>query len=240
MSEDQLENLSRYLDGDLEESERQQLEALLEQDSELRHQMKELSAADALMRRAINGLAADDVPAHITALVNRSLHEVRLEDQPLARETKWPLALAASTLVLVSFLAGQRLPLTSDLGSSAAMETALNTTLEGSASMHEGWVNLGNDAQIRPTLSFASTAGNWCREYLMRKPGGQWQGVACRIDGNWQVGLLIATEAERATGDGYLPASTNGSEIFSSYTESLGGSPVGAVAENELISSGWR
>jgi hypothetical protein len=240
MSEDKLEQLSRYLDGDLEESERLQLETLLQQDSELRQQMKELSAADALMRRAINDFAADDVPAHITALVNRSRNEVELEDQPLPRETKWPLALVASTLVLVSFLAGQRLPLTSTLDSSTATGTNLSTALEGSASMHEGWLKLGNDTQIRPTLSFASTAGNWCREYLMRKSGGQWQGVACRIDGNWQVGLQIATEEERATGDGYIPAGTNGSEVFSSYTESLGGSPVGTAAENELISSGWR
>lgn len=240
MNEDKLEKLSRYLDGDLEESERLQLETLLQQDSKLLHEMKELRSADALVRRATNSFAAGDVPAHITALVNRGGNEVVLEDQPQSVETRWPLALAASTLVLVSFLAGQRLPVTSNFSSSPTMGPTLNAVLESSASMHEGWISLDNDAQIRPTLSFANTSGNWCREYLMRKPNGHWQGVACRIDGSWQLGLLIATNAQRASGDGYIPASTNGSEIFSSYTESLGGSPVGAADESELISSGWR
>jgi hypothetical protein len=236
MNEDKLEMLSRYLDGELEDSTRQELESLLEQDSELRDQMDKLVAADAIMYQAINDLAADDVPAHITALVQESSKETSLEDQPRPHETRWPMALAASTLVLVSFLGGQRMPLTSDVDAGAT----LNTALETSASMPEGWISLQNGAQIRPTLSFASSSGNWCREYLMRKPDGQWQGVACRLDGNWQIGLLIATEAQQATGDAYLPAGEKSNAVFSAYTANLGGSPVGSAEETELIAHNWR
>lgn len=224
------ETLSAYLDGELDEPQRRQVDALLATDPGARQRLARMQRADALLR------AAFPLPAYGTAdpLAARILgSEVALRQQRPAACRAWyrrTSVLTAMAASLGALAIGSVLLLGRGTGSraDAALQAALNQLPSGSE-------RIDGDRRIRPLLSFRADDGRWCRVYARQSASAGEEGLACRDDQGWQ---LLAQDA--ASADGSLhPAGS--SAAIDNLMQQLGDAPaLEADAERQLIAQGWR
>jgi len=253
LSEQDLELLSQYLDGELAPALSRTLESRLHNEvllqaglvrmQELNHRLK-----DALAEQ-------DQIPESISALLesNASENDVhvgtasvlsfpgRPQTAPAATATRpaWMYAVAASfvgaiALTLVADLGGKgtqsQLP-----GNDAMVTAALDSVPSG-----DGWAVLEDGREIQPVLSFPHEDGRWCREYLLRGGSSDWRAVACREDQGWAT-QAAGLESFLEGADAYRPAGASDSAPVASFiSQHAGDIALGRDAENALINSRWN
>jgi len=235
LTEKDYEMVSGYLDGELDGEQARALRARLLSEPRLRAASERLAAVDKRLQDAFDVPGADSVPAHITQMVQAAGTRGRYSKRRLG----WGLGVAASVL----FAAG--VVLNADrqdrAGSQfAAQDVLVAPVLERALSRGEGWEQLPDGTRVRALLSFSSTEGSWCREYLLAQPGGEWRGVACRVAGQWQTAVLAPEQAivsERA----YRPAgAASPDQVVSFVDEHAADIPLGREQEAALIARGWE
>ena len=180
VTEQDYELISQYLDKELSQADASRLEQRLAAEPALQASLNELQTLQARLQDTYNAAAVGSVPEEITALLDDT--PVRIIPLPHKRVANWGFALAASLFVAVA--ATQLVQHNKQPGADAALSIALNN----SPSRGSGWETLSDGRNIRPVLSFQSTAGAWCREYLLTDGAEDWRGVACRDGGTWTSG----------------------------------------------------
>ncbi len=219
------EQLSAFLDGELDELTRATVEQALAADPGARVRLERMRQMDALLRSAIpEPLARDDDPlvARITA------------DDGAVQRTVWPqrfrLQAAAALLVagVCGMLVGRSLPSTPQ--SPVEVAGSLLQALERQAS------GGGDDAGLRIILSTRVRDGRYCRQFALRQEQLVGEGLACRrANTGWQ---LVAWEASAAGAPGFQPAGA--SELLDAALDRLGaGEALDAGSERALIARDW-
>jgi hypothetical protein len=119
-------------------------------------------------------------------------------------------------------------------------DTLLSAALESTPSRGTGWETLSDGRQLRAVLSFRSSTGNWCREYLLGDSEGNWHGVACRGNDGWTTEVLAATRVEDSSAQ-YRPAGAADSISVADYIDrNANGIPLDGREEATIMAQGWE
>ena len=174
MNQQDHELISRYLDQELDASERTALEARLGAEPELRETLDRFRGVDQELCRAM--AKEGHVPVDTAALLSKRGDTVAV--LPRRKPQRWGLAMAASLLAGVAVINGPQWVADSQdnlLVPNIEESVAFSEILDSNPSQARGWLPVEDDVQMRPVLSFASTGGTWCREFVLHRttrPGG--------------------------------------------------------------------
>jgi len=240
------ELLSRYLDGELPPALARELEQRLAAEPALVAVLARMQALQGQLHQAYDGIANQPIPQRILALLQAPQanvvpigHKPPL-NPPRKRVMNWGFALAASLVVAVSATLVTRLDQQSAQPGAAGVDSLLSLALETSPSRGDGWEALADGRQLRPVLSFQTTAGSWCREYLLRSSEGSWHGVACRGDAGWNTTVLASADAAESSAD-YRPAgAASADEVADFVDRNAAGIALDAGEETALIARAWK
>jgi len=240
------ELLSRYLDGELPPALARELEQRLAAEPALGSVLARMQALQGQLHQAYDGIAQQPIPQRILALLQAPQanvvpigHKPPL-NPPRKRVMNWGFALAASLVVAVSATLVTRLDQQSAQPGAAGVDSLLSLALETSPSRGDGWEALADGRQLRPVLSFQTTAGSWCREYLLRSSEGSWHGVACRGDAGWNTTVLASADAAESSAD-YRPAgAASADEVADFVDRNAAGIALDAGEETALIARAWK
>lgn len=229
MIDQDYELLSQYLDGELPATEAREVKQRLLAEPDLRAGFEAMKRADQRLRDALHSEPASRVPEQVQALL-----AVGFEQQSSSNRAGWGLAIAASVLLASGIL------LSPWDGESEGRGVQLAGVLETAPSRGEGWDRLESGERVRALLSFRSGAGHWCREYLASREDAAERGVACRVEGAWQVMVASAVELSAGGGD-YRPAGAADADPVASFIDHHAADiPLGAEQEAQLIARAWR
>jgi hypothetical protein len=242
-----LELLSQWLDGELNEVDSHRLRQRIAAEVELREAWEAMTDLNSTLREALVARAA--VPAAISDRLAADPQLVgdgkvvtfpgRNATAPKAPRTRrWPAAIAASLTAAVAIALVSQQPSQSPTGlpgNDALVSASLDTLTSAS-----GWSELEDGRQLQPVLSFAHRDGTWCREYLLRSDESDWRAVACREDGRW-VTQAAGLESYLDSTNAYRPAGAADSAPVSVFiSEYAAGVALGRDGEQALITGGWQ
>ena len=235
MTEQDYELLSQYIDGELSDAAALDLRKRLLAEPELRAAYERLRSVDARLRAAFNTAEAEAVPERISAMLRNA--PTREEALPGRRRAHWGLAVAASLVAATALL------LTPDWRQApdpAGGNELLAELLENTPSRSQGWDPLPDGREVRPLLSFRSTAGQWCREYLLQDADATLRGVACREQGAWHTEALAA-ETFVDQGSEYRPAGATQADDVNAWIDANAEDiPLSPDQEAALIARDWQ
>ncbi len=164
---------------------------------------------------------------------------------------KWAatwIAMAASLLVgillgMFALQPGQQ-PVTQstrqDLSWFGMQQHALVTQGVLSASLNEQLTSTQSaDAPVRMAVSFRNHAGQYCRAFVLT--GQQLAGLACRVETQWQVRVLTATDNATPGSDAMRQAgSALPTAVLNMIDTQMNGEPLDATTEQRAQQAGWR
>ena len=225
ISSTDFEQLSRYLDGELDIVATDNLEARLEHDAALRAELETLRANESLVRALFQTATVSLAPGdNVFALSNRKRFA--------------PFAAAATIALGVSAVLLQ----TGGAPSTRApgMDQLLAEALETTPSRAEGWDTLADGSALRAVLTFPADDGRWCREFLVASDAKHWRGVACRDDNTW-VTQVRGSEGFLEQETQYRTASADDDQAVARFIdETASDVALGPDEEAALLNSGWE
>lgn len=246
------EMLSAFIDGELCAAQADEVRLALNTDPALRAQLARFERADATIREAASALANRQMPRSVLDML--SGNKVALapletdKGASLGGSRYWPTALAASIALVIGwsmsmFYQGVPQNNSASSGSPIAALAApgdplfigLETTPSGqSVALSE------TGSSIQPVLSFASTNGELCREFITVDPNNTIHAIACRERDAWRIDFAIRSEST-ADKDGYQTASASDAVLAGDYiAEVMAGDAFGRAVEADFIAKGWR
>lgn len=229
MNDQDYQQLSQYLDGELDAPATRRLEQRLGEEPELQALLQQLQAQDKGIKAAFNN--TDQAPQRVAALLQTNV--VAFPRQRGQRPV-WQYAVAASLIAAVGLV------LAPNWQQSPAGDPMLASVLEQTPSMATGWKTLDDGRQVRPVLSFRDSDGNWCREYLLSDGEQGSRGVACRQDSRWNT-LVVADASIPGNASEFRPASAGDADIIADYMADKAASiALSASEEARLIASDWK
>lgn len=232
MTDQDYEILSQFLDGELPPAEAQALRGRLLAEPQLRQEFDRLRKLDEKVKRAYALPGIEDVPAHVTAMVEATPQR--------QRSTAWGLAVAASLVAATGLILSNGWQQTAEQYPGTGNDPQLAQLLETTPSRADSWNALPDGRQVRPLLSFQDKSGSWCREYLLAHAGATWRGVACRSTGDWHTHVL-ASEESLVVGGGYRTASAaDADQVADFISENAADIALSLSQEAEIISRGWQ
>lgn len=258
LSDEDLEQLSRYSDGEMSPMEARRFERRLESESELKGALVRVEELNHRLREALAGREA--IPGAVQTLLDTAGTQSAAGTQPGAAAVDaaasgdagkvlpfpaqrraassasgrmtWPGALAAS--IAIAITAGivlDRGASVSQLpGNDRLVDAALDQLPSGS-----GWSTLADGRELQPVLTFPHREGSWCREYLLRGDDN-WRAVACH-DGNRWVTQAAGLESFMDSGAAYRPAgAADAAPVAVFIDQNAADIALDAQAEAQLLS----
>ena len=235
------EKLMAFVDGELEEGERREVEQAIAADPGLRAEVDRQRRLRAILAGHYGPVATQDVPGRLRALLgdepNSSTDNARVVSLGQARERRrrlsgWPTIGAIAASLVVGVMAGQLVLLGSSdpiatkngrLVAQDGLSEALETQLASAAPAM---------AQTRIGLTFIDTQGRPCRTFESRA----FAGLACRGDGRWQVLMTAATE----TAGQPIYRQAGSSPVMETAQAMMASEPLDAEAERAAVQGGWK
>lgn len=247
------EALSALLDGELGAQDTRTLRARLRAEPALAARLAALERVDAAVRKTLAPVDDDPVPQSVVDLLEapaaaaaettvvplRARHGTR-ERAP----THVPWALAASIALGVGVALGvgfgrfegshePNLVAVGPVAGGSALENVLQTVPSGAT----GTIAAGVAAT--PRLSFATADGDHCRQIDLTSSLGTTAAVACRRTTGWRLEVAAFEAADPAASNTYRPAAATPTAVDAAVDSLIGGDPLDAAAEAELIARGW-
>lgn len=238
--------LMAYVDGELEATQREALEAAIARDPELAREVERQRRLRAGVQDAFAGVLDEPVPDRLTAMIASQA----AEEEPLVlrpqfgrrgprpggfRAAHWAamaasLVLGAGLGLAVGFGPGllDPAPISADGGRMAArgdLAEALEAQLASAPA---------EDVQIG--LSFRAQDQAYCRTFVMAQT--RLAGLACRDGEGWTI--RATAEAPAGQGDYRTAASATPGPILAAVEGLIAGEPLDAAGEAAARARGWR
>lgn len=235
--------LMAYVDGELEGTQREALEAAIANDPELAREVERQRRLRAGVQDAFASVLEEPVPDRLKALIGGDDEPLVLRPQlgrakprPQTFRTAHWAAIAASLVVGagLGLAAGfgpdllDPAPISTDGGRLAArgpLAAALDAQL---ASAPSGTVQIG--------LSFRAQDQAYCRTFVVEAT--RLAGLACRESEGWTI--RATAEAPAGQGDYRTAASATPAPILSAVEGLIAGEPLDAAGEAAARARGWR
>jgi hypothetical protein len=233
ISDQDLEALSQFIDGESTEVEARTLRERLLAEPDLRAQYEHMKTADTRVRAAFSAKELEAVPPHVAAALGQDV-------VPAAGGTRFAWHHGA---VAASVLAAAVLLVSPQWGGDPMDDATLASVLDSAPSSASGWEALPGGDAVRPLLSFRNVEGAYCREYLLRSGDSAQRGVACRdvhSAGGWTVQVTVAQSLPGEASD-YRPANSHDVDAIADYVaEHAAGDVLSLEEEAAAMSRGWQ
>ena len=237
--------LSAFLDGELDDTQMETLQLVLDKDPQLVKRLEQLALADRSFRDLYAPIAEAPIPERFEPILDRAeAQQTQGSAQILPFQSakqalsRWAPQLAAAAclgigLILGSSIDEQDRPSTftdqifvGPVATDGALFTALQSTPSGQSY-----------AGHNITLSYATHANAYCREVATATS----RALACTTPTHsWQV-LVVTAASPELESENYIPAEASATEVFDDYAARLmQGVPLGLDAEAALIDRAWR
>jgi anti-sigma factor RsiW len=238
------EMLMAYADGELDASQRAQVEAAMRADPQLARRVASHRALRERLQGSFKAVLREPVPERLSAAARAhpasfgSAQVVQLRARKVGPgRLAWWGSMAASFLLGATgwYFAGGGLsadPLVERDGqllASGRLERALSTQLASVETQQQ---------PVRIGTSFRNHQGSYCRTFELQ--GAQsLAGLACREHQRWQVNTLA--RAQSAPSAGYRQAASSWPPaVLQAVDESIAGEPLDAQAESQARARGWQ
>ncbi|PHR62549.1 MAG: hypothetical protein COA47_03110 [Robiginitomaculum sp.] len=247
------EQLSAYLDGELDKKERQKLETALASDPDLAERLAALEHTNAVLKATFNPILEEPVPEHVLALLSDAKQPTDSGDVvPLFPQkvhlqfSKWQLPIAASIALVLGVGIGHNWSPGIELGGTLMAQVSgtiapgnpLFDVLEHTPSAHQVSLVADGSVQARPVLSYQTNDGTYCREFEVKGPKAGLHGIACRSGQNWDIQIQNQTRLQASSG--MRTASGNTDQAVDQFiSDSISDIPFGLEREVELMQNGW-
>lgn len=241
MNEQDYELISAYIDNELSDSEREQVNARLLQDKEFESIFLEFKNNDLQLLEHYSKIDEKPVPNEILNLLKDSsqISQKSESDKPeelvannvtqnFSKQRAWyqaGLSLAASALfvALVSYYY--------DYSDGALFDSQLATILDSNISGKS--IEINTSERVYLSMSFLNKDGYWCREFFIIATTTT-QNISCRFEQEWQNEISIPAEFNE--GNSYMPASSNDNYKIETWLDNnMGSDPLSNKQEQELM-----
>ena len=252
------ETVMAYVDGELDDAARAEVEATMAADPTVRAQVEAQLALRKRLRASFDSVLSEPVPERLRQAVrgdgrsagdgvaDLSATRATRQAEAAAKQSRqiaarrWSLpqfgAIAASLVIGVLlgqglFRSSQEKVVSSDgsMVAGGALDDALTRQLAS---------NQSDNASVQIGLSYKNNEGAFCRTFALREDTVT-AGVACRSSDAWRIEMLeqlsAADSATYRTAGAELPAS-----VRQAVEKSIAGEPLDADAEGAARESGWR
>ena len=227
------ETLMAWLDGELDQAARSDVEAALAANAALRERLERQRRLRARLAAHYGPVAEQPVPARLSALLDPKIVDLATVRQHRQRPAWQGFAAIAATLVL-----GIAIGALAPFGGTAPV------AVHGNALVAQGPLADALDRQLASTqaaaaptrigISFARAGGQWCRTF----DSAALAGLACRDGDRWQ--LIATAPGTGSGGDGYRQAASDAPLIAETAQTIMAGEPLDAAAERRARDAGWR
>lgn len=231
------EELVAYADGELDLAATTSIAAAIADDPLLAARVEGLRATRARLKEAFAGIANEPVPSSLTRFVMSGgageTASTKAGAPPRRPARSLPMAAALAGLVVGATATWVALrPAASPPVTAASMASALEVPLGTWADGSSGSIAAAGTVALRQTVR---TRAGLCRSFTVTEsPARAYDGVACRIEGAWQVQVM----ALASNGNAFVPAGAAGPvDAFLDAAEA--GDPLPADAVKRLIERRW-
>jgi negative regulator of sigma E activity len=234
------EDLTAYVDGELDDEKRQQVQDAIHRDPEIARRVASHQALRDTLRKGFEPVLQEPVPERLltaarsaSAVSKSNVVPFRDHRVPVRPRPRW-IALAASFI-----LGALALQFGASLLKSDSI-TERNGQMLAAGILREALSNQLTASQTPQTpvqigVSFLSHGGNYCRTFQFRDLGG----LACNEAGSWKLEVLAR---ENHTGNSeYRPAATNlPPAVVQAVTDTISGEPLDAREETSARAQKWQ
>jgi hypothetical protein len=250
--------LAAYVDGELSETERTQVEQAIARDARLAQRVAQQRALRLRLRNAFDGVLHEPLPQR---LVNASrleplsgpaqiidLARVRAERARRVERRHPRIPSRATLTIAASLLVG--------IGAGLLLEhmfvSAGPTEYRDGALLASGLLNRALNEQlasaapgsspVRIGLSFRARNGGFCRTFVFDNHRAL-NGLACREQERWRILTLLGVDASAPAGSapGYrMAGSAMPTALLQAVNERISGEPLDADAEARARRAGWH
>jgi negative regulator of sigma E activity len=237
------EQISAFLDGELNQAETEALALAVERDPALAARVERFGAAT---RAYVSAVAAidqhpmpDGVKQILSAPPTAKVIPFRAKVGAFLTEHR---AIAASLLCAAAVWG-----VSSSLGgqSGNVLQTAPDGLIVASSPLHRALetgatsapVQIAANVTATPRLTFASAEGGFCRQFDVSSPAGATSAIACREDGQWRTQVAVFG---KAGGGDYQTAAGGKSPALEAFIdEHISGAPLDMAEEAKVLSERW-
>lgn len=228
----ELETLIAFVDGELSEAERAEVQRALDADPALRAQLEAQQRLRTRINAAFDPIAQEPAPAKLVAAVRAPVNVVSLA----ARRPRWSVrewgamaaSLAAGLIVGVGLLRPQ------------AVVSTDNATLVASGPLHQALdTQLASDTDkpVHIGLTYRNRDGAVCRTFAMN--AAHMQGLACRAASQWRL-EIVTRDASAQSGDMRTAGAEIDPAILQAAQANMSGDAFDATAERQARDAQWR
>jgi hypothetical protein len=239
------ETLMAYVDGELDDSARKQVELVIAEDPEVARRIAKHQVLRGRLHSSFATVLDEPVPQRLVSLVRTAAagpgqpQVLQFRRKPAVRRS-WPqwASLAASFALgalVWHFTARQYLsgPITENHGQLVAAG-ALARALTGQLAAEQDAA-----AATQIGISFRSKRGDYCRTFLLPDATGT-AGLACRQNDQWTVQVLAHADAPMRSGQYRQAASSVPLTVLRAVDDSIAGEPLDAAAEKQARAADWQ
>jgi hypothetical protein len=258
------EKLMAYVDGELDDEARAEVEAALLGDPALAQRVAAQKALRSRIRLAFDNVAKEPVPDRLVKVartaptggtrdgwstgaarddvpVRRESNVVPLRRKP-SRHWSWPEWSAIAASLLVGVVASQlflRVFLSGPVPViSRDGQMIANASLSRTLSEQLA-ANQPRTSAIQIGISFRSREGNYCRTFVTHDASAL-AGLACRAGDAWRVQVLAQGEKTAQASGGLRQASSSMPKVVAqAVDEEMAGDPLDANGEATAKEKGW-
>lgn len=243
------QSLMAYVDNELDDKKRVEIEAIIDRDPEAAAIVERLTKSRELLKEGFDEILDYPAPDHLVATIRNHRAEAKIISHPSFstpknRFSSTSLALAASIALIIGVVAGYIMD--NQPGENSASFPVANLLQQTLESQPSGTKTIDDNAAqaITPILTFAAENGQICREYERQSPTALLRGVACRNkEGKWITFAEIDSTllpAPPTTEIGYAPAAGNQDPLSAALTALGAQRSFTANEEQQLRERGWQ
>lgn len=263
------QQLCQLIDGELSALEESEIRAAIATDKQLAERFAQLAMIDVRYKSSVSSIDEVPVPETITGLLFQDQLEHTVSSQADTVRTSnsfWkslgdvmvksvsplPSPTMAFTLLLfmvlgVTFWQSQyrtEVSVPNDpmlatnygiLETSNPVAEILSNAPSGSSQVVASKTKLS----VTPILSFASSTGAFCREYVLEESESSHRAVACYQDQGWRVVLSTRSDASLDAQEYQTASSLTSSNFEERIKQIISGDPLSYQQELLLIERGW-
>ncbi len=218
------ELISAYLDNELDEKERKQVEDRLGKDEAFATAFASFEMQDSSLIKAYSKIDNKPLSPELDALVQslKAPQETPTSKKSSGWKTLLPIAASIAMVAVLApfFIYQEQTPVITQLD-------ALNTIPSGQT------ITIKNEQRLFLSMSFKDSAQRWCREYFVDRGNQSSHEIACKSGNQWQT--EISVDAEFPDANQFMPASSNTALIDSWIDSNIEGDVLSIEQENALV-----
>ena len=241
------EQISAFLDGELDEAATEALARAVEADEALAARVERLGAANKAYVAAMSEIDRRPLSPGVEKILSAPPTAQVIQFRPKAiagfltehRAIAASLLCAAAVWGLSSTLVSKSVdPMAPGPDGTILASSPIHNALEGGSTGEV--VKVAAGTTVTPRLTFASADGNFCRQFEVSAPGGTTSAIACREGAAWRTQVAVFGGPRSNPNDFQTASGARSPALEAFIDQHISGAPLTAAEEMDAIREGWR